>query len=72
MTGLTKIELRYRKTLRLPLVKWRTPRKLKENIFTKVRRTMRDCVRKLLQDERKRSRGEYSKNKPGKPGLNTW
>ena len=27
-------------------------------------------VRKLLQDARKRSRGECSKNKPGKQGLN--
>ena len=29
-------------------------------------------VRKLLQDARKRSRGECSRIKPGKQGLNTW
>ena len=38
----------------------------------RVRQKMSDYVRTLLQDARKRSRGERSRIKPGKQGLNTW
>ena len=38
----------------------------------RARRRMSDYVRRLLQDARKRLRGDCSRNKPGKQGLNTW
>ena len=43
----------------------------RETIY-RVRRRVSDYVRKLLQDARKRSRGQCSRNRPGKRGLNTW
>ena len=50
----------------------RITQKLKEKTLFRVHRRMSDYMRRQLRDARKRLRGECSRNKPGKQGLNTW